>query len=93
MTALSEVYDPEIPVNINELGLIYEIKINDDSSVFILMTMTAPNCPVAESLPVEVKDKVKSIPGVKDVQVEITWEPPWTPERMSEAAKLQLGMF
>ena len=91
--ALAEVYDPEIPVNIHELGLIYEVRIQDDHSVYILMTMTAPNCPVAESLPVEVKEKIRSVPGVNDVQVEITWDPPWSPDRMSDAAKLQLGMF
>lgn len=91
--ALAEIYDPEIPVNIHELGLIYEVRIQDDHSVYILMTMTAPNCPVAESLPVEVKEKIRSVPGVNDVQVEITWDPPWSPDRMSDAAKLQLGMF
>ncbi len=90
---LSEIYDPEIPVNIRELGLIYEVRVDDYLSVYIRMTMTAPNCPVAESLPMEVKAKIRSIEGVKDAEVEITWDPPWTPDRMSEAARLQLGMF
>lgn len=90
---LSEIYDPEIPVNIRELGLIYEVRVDEDLSVYIRMTMTAPNCPVAESLPVEVKDKIRAIAGVKAAEVEITWDPPWTPDRMTEAAKLQLGMF
>ncbi len=90
---LRDIYDPEIPVNIYELGLVYEIKIPDAESVYVKMTLTSPTCPVAESLPPEVKEKLKEIPGVKSVEVEITWEPPWSPERMSEAAKLQLGMF
>jgi FeS assembly SUF system protein len=91
--SLKEIYDPEIPVNIYELGLIYEVKIEDPESVYVKMTLTSPTCPVAESLPPEVKENLKEIPGVKNVNVEITWDPPWSPERMSEAAKLQLGMF
>lgn len=73
---LSEIYDPEIPVNIRELGLIYEVRVDEDLSVYIRMTMTAPNCPVAESLPVEVKEKIRAIEGVKNAEVEITWDPP-----------------
>jgi FeS assembly SUF system protein len=90
---LKTVFDPEIPVNIYELGLIYDIKISPEKAVTIRMTLTAPNCPVAESLPVEVRDKVRSIPGVTDAAVEMTFEPPWEPSRMSEAAKLELGFF
>jgi FeS assembly SUF system protein len=88
---LTTIYDPEIPVNIYEMGLIYDLDINPDGDVAIKMTLTAPTCPVAESLPPEVEAKVGSVEGVRSVKVELTWEPPWTPERMGEAAKLELG--
>ncbi len=90
--ALKTVYDPEIPVDIYELGLIYDIKIKDNK-VFILMTLTTPNCPSAQSLPMEVKDRVVRLPGVEDVEVEIVWDPPWGMEMMSEEARLELGYF
>ena len=91
--ALSTVYDPEIPVNIYELGLIYDIIVDRSNAVGIQMTLTAPACPAAQFLPLEVAKKVGQVPGVSDVKVEIVWEPPWTKDRMSDAAKLQLGMF
>lgn len=90
---LKTIYDPEIPVDIYELGLIYDVMVNEDYEVKILMTLTSPNCPVAETLPVEVEEKVKSINQIKDVEVEITFDPPWTQELMSEEAKLELGML
>jgi FeS assembly SUF system protein len=90
---LKTVYDPEIPVNIHEMGLVYEVTVDDDAGVHILMTLTSPMCPVAESLPPEVEEKVAAIEGVARATVEITWDPPWDPEMMSEAAKLELGMF
>ncbi len=89
--ALRTIYDPEIPVNIYEMGLIYDIAIGDDGVVKIDMTLTAPGCPVAVSLPIEVQERVKSVRGVADAVVEIVWDPPWTPDRMSEEAKLELG--
>lgn len=91
--ALKEIFDPEIPVNILDLGLIYEVKINDKDEVHIAMTLTAPNCPVAESLPVDIKNKVLSVDGVCKAEVEITFEPPWDQSMMSELAKLELGML
>ena len=90
---LCTIYDPEIPVDIYELGLIYAIKITPQSEVEILMTLTSPACPVAGTLPIEVENKIAAIPGVKDVDVEIVWEPPYTMEMMSEAARLQLGLL
>jgi FeS assembly SUF system protein len=87
------IYDPEIPVNIFELGLIYEIKIDEDNKVKISMTLTSPNCPAAESLPGEVEYKVQQVPGVSGVDVEIVWDPPWTADLMSDAAKLELGFM
>jgi FeS assembly SUF system protein len=90
---LKTIYDPEIPVDIYELGLIYDVFVNEDLEVRIVMTLTSPNCPVAESLPQEVKEKVKSIDMVKDVEIELTFEPPWTKDIMSEEAKLELGML
>jgi FeS assembly SUF system protein len=90
---LKTIYDPEIPVDIYELGLIYDVFVNEDHNVKILMTLTTPNCPVAETLPVEVEDKVKSLKLVNDAEVEITFDPPWTQELMSEEAKLELGML
>jgi FeS assembly SUF system protein len=90
---LKTIYDPEIPVDIYELGLIYDVMVNEDNEVRILMTLTSPNCPVAETLPVEVEEKVKSIDAIKDVEVEITFDPPWTQELMSEEAKFELGLL
>lgn len=90
---LSSIYDPEIPVNIYELGLIYDVQVSEDGDVKILMTLTSPNCPVAESLPEEVKQKVGTVDEVRDVEVEITFEPTWTKDMMSEEARLELGMF
>ncbi len=90
---LKTIYDHEIPVDIYELGLIYDVFVNEDNDVKILMTLTSPNCPVAESLPVEVEEKVKSIDDLKDVEVEITFDPPWTQDLMSEEAKLELGLL
>jgi len=90
---LKQVFDPEIPVDVYELGLIYDVFINEENEVKILMTLTSPNCPVAESLPKEVEDKVKSIDEVKDAEVEITFDPPWTKDLMSDEAKLELGFM
>lgn len=90
---LKTIYDPEIPVDIYELGLIYDVFVNEDSDVKILMTLTTPNCPVAETLPMEVEEKIKSIDDVKSAEVEITFDPPWTQDLMSEEAKLELGML
>lgn len=89
---LKTCYDPEIPVNIYELGLIYKINTSEAGDVNILMTLTSPMCPVAESLPPEVEQKVREIPEVQSARVDLTWEPPWNPEMMTEAAKLQLNM-
>ena len=91
--ALSTVYDPEIPVNIYEMGLIYDIDVNADGLVGIRMTLTSPACPAAQSLPVEVKAKAKAVPGVSDAWVDVVWEPTWEMSKMSEAAKLQLGLL
>jgi FeS assembly SUF system protein len=91
--ALKSVYDPEIPVNIYELGLIYELHIDAQSHVDILMTLTAPGCPVAGSMPGWVKDAVENVPGVESANVELAWEPPWNPEMMSMRAKLELNMI
>ena len=91
--AIRSVYDPEIPVDIYELGLIYDVFVNEANDVKILMTLTSPNCPVAETLPVEVEEKVKSLDLVKDAEVEITFDPPWTQDLMSEEAKLELGLL
>ncbi len=93
VNVLKTIYDPEIPVDIYELGLIYDVFVNEDNEVKILMTLTSPNCPVAESLPAEVEEKVKSLNAVKDAEVEITFDPPWTQDLMSEEAKLELGML
>ena len=91
--ALRTVYDPEIPVNIYELGLIYGIDVQPGGAVLIRMTLTAPGCPVAVSLPIEVESKLRDIPGVTSAKVEIVWDPPWNPDMISETGKLQLGMF
>ena len=93
VNVLKTIFDPEIPVDIYELGLIYDVFVNEDHDVKILMTLTTPNCPVAETLPLEVEEKVKSLNEVKDAEVEITFDPPWTQELMSEEAKLELGML
>ena len=93
VNVLKTIYDPEIPVDIYELGLIYDVFVNEDYDVKILMTLTTPNCPVAETLPLEVEEKVKSLNDVKSAEVEITFDPPWTQDLMSEEAKLELGML
>jgi FeS assembly SUF system protein len=93
LDAIRTVFDPEIPVNILELGLIYEVVVDASGVAGIRMTLTAPGCPAAQSLPVEVAQKVKAVDGVSDAKVDIVWDPPWTKDRMSEAAKLQLGMW
>ncbi|MGB0256132.1 MAG: iron-sulfur cluster assembly protein [Flavobacteriaceae bacterium] len=90
---LKTVFDPEIPVDIYELGLIYDVFINEADEVKVLMTLTTPNCPVAETLPQEVEEKVKSLDEVKDAEVEITFDPPWSQDLMSEEAKLELGLL
>lgn len=90
---LHSIYDPEIPVDIYELGLIYDVQVSTDQDVKILMTLTSPNCPVAESLPEEVKEKVRSLDDVNEVEVEITFDPPWTKDMMSEEAMLELGFL
>ena len=86
------IYDPEIPVNIYELGLIYKIEVDQKNKVNIDMTLTSPNCPVAESLPLQVKDNIKKVEGVSDVILNVVWEPPWDKDKMSEAAKLELNI-
>lgn len=90
---LKDIYDPEIPVNIYDLGLIYSLKTNEEGEVRIEMTLTSPACPVAQTFPQTVQDRILTIPNVSLVSVELIWEPPWTRDRMSEAAKLQLNMF
>ena len=92
ITEIKKIYDPEIPVNIYELGLIYKIEISDKNDVLIEMTLTSPNCPVAESLPNSVKENILKINGIKNVDLKLVWEPPWTKEKMSEAAKLELNL-
>jgi len=89
---IKKIYDPEIPVNIYELGLIYKIEVDDKNKVNVDMTLTSPNCPVAESLPKEVKDNIMKIEGVSDVNLNLVWEPPWDKDKMSEAAKLELNL-
>jgi FeS assembly SUF system protein len=90
---LKSCYDPEIPVNIYELGLIYEVKVNEDKAVHVLMTLTSPSCPVAETLPPDVENKIKAIDEVSSARVEITFDPPWEQSMMSEEAKLELGFM
>lgn len=92
IAALKKVYDPEMPVNVYELGLIYECTVDDEGRVALRMTLTAPNCPVAGSLPAEVERAARAVPGVTDVKLELTFDPPWSKDRMSEAAKLALGI-
>jgi FeS assembly SUF system protein len=89
---IKKIYDPEIPVNIYELGLIYKIQVTDEKKVDIEMTLTSPNCPVAESLPNMVKDNILKVSGVEDVELKLVWDPPWTKDKMSEAAKLELNL-
>ena len=92
VSEIKKIYDPEIPVNIYELGLIYKIEIKEAKKVNIDMTLTSPNCPVAESLPNMVKDNILKLEGVEDVDLKLVWDPPWTPDKMSEAAKLELNL-
>ena len=91
--ALRTIFDPEIPVNIYDLGLVYDVKVDAAGAVEVRMTLTSPQCPVAQSLPAEVQAKVKEVPGVTEAKVDVVWEPPWDPAKMSEAARLQLGML
>lgn len=91
--ALKEIYDPEIPVNIYDLGLIYGVEVSDDGHAAITMTLTTPHCPVAESMPGEVELRVGSVPGVGNAEVNLVWDPPWDPQKMSDEAKLELGML
>jgi len=93
IAAISTVFDPEIPVNIFELGLIYEVAVDASGTALVTMTLTSPGCPAAQSLPSEVSSKVKGVAGVADAKVDVVWEPGWTKDRMSEAAKLQLGLW
>ena len=90
--AVSKVFDPEIPVNIYELGLIYNMDVDSDMNVQVRMTLTAPACPAAQTIPIDVERRVREVPGVKDVKVAVVWDPPWTRDKMSDAAKLTLGM-
>ena len=90
---LKTIYDPESPVDIYQLGLIYDVQVSDEGDIHVLMTLTSPNCPVAESLPEEVKEKVGTLPAAGKVEVEITFDPPWTRDMMSDEAKLELGML
>ena len=90
---LKSIYDPEIPVDIYELGLIYDVSVTDDGDATVLMTLTTPHCPVAESMPGEVEIRVLSVPGVRDAEVKLVWDPPWDPSKMSDEARLELGML
>ena len=91
--ALKTVYDPEIPVNIYDLGLVYKLRIDDDGKVDVEMTLTAPGCPVAQTFPATVEERIRAVPGVSDAHVEIVWDPPWEKSRMSELARIELGLF
>lgn len=93
VAALKEIYDPEIPVNIYDLGLIYGVDVTDEADVAITMTLTTPHCPVAESMPAEVELRAGAVPGVRDAEVNLVWDPPWGPDRMSDEARLELGML
>lgn len=93
VAALKEIYDPEIPVNIYDLGLIYGVEITDEADALITMTLTTPHCPVAESMPGEVELRAASVPGVRDAEVNLVWDPPWGPDKMSDEARLELGML
>lgn len=91
--ALKEIYDPEIPVNIYDLGLIYGVEVDDEADVTVTMTLTTPHCPVAETMPGEVELRASSVPGIRDAEVNLVWDPPWSPEKMSDEARLELGML
>lgn len=93
VAALRDIFDPEIPVNIYDLGLIYGVDVSDEASVTVTMTLTTPHCPVAESMPGEVELRVSSVPGVRDAEVNLVWDPPWDPAKMSDEARLELGML
>lgn len=93
IAAICECYDPEIPVNIYDLGLIYDVAVSEGGKVALVMTLTSPHCPVAEILPAQVKSRVEAVDGVDEVELELTWDPAWTPDLMSEAAKLELGFM
>jgi FeS assembly SUF system protein len=93
VAVLKTVYDPEIPVDIYEMGLVYEVDVREGNAVYVRMTLTSPMCPVAEILPPEVEAKVRTVDGVVDVELELVWDPPWNPSMMSEAARLELGMM
>ena len=92
ISEIKKIYDPEIPVNIYELGLIYKVEVVDNKKVFIEMTLTSPNCPVAESLPKSVKENILKIPEIEDVDLKLVWDPPWNKDKMSEVAKLELNL-
>ena len=93
IAALKDIFDPEIPVNIYDLGLIYGVEVDDNAGVEVTMTLTTPHCPVAESMPAEVELRVSAVPGVRDAEVNLVWDPPWDPAKMSDEAKLELGML
>ena len=93
IAALKEIYDPEIPVNIYDLGLIYAVEVDDESDVVVTMTLTTPHCPVAETMPGEVELRAASVPGVRDAEVNLVWDPPWGPDKMTDEARLELGML
>ena len=93
VAALKEIYDPEIPVNIYDLGLIYGVDVSNEADVVVTMTLTTPHCPVAETMPGEVELRAASVPGVRDAQVELVWDPPWGPDKMTDEARLELGML
>lgn len=93
VAALKEIYDPEIPVNIYDLGLIYGVEIDDESDATVTMTLTTPHCPVAETMPGEVELRAASVPGIRDAEVNLVWDPPWGPEKMTDEARLELGML
>jgi FeS assembly SUF system protein len=91
--ALKSIYDPEIPVDIYELGLIYDVAISEDGDAIVTMTLTTPHCPVAESMPAEVEMRVLSVPGIRDAEIKLVWDPPWDPSKMTDEARLELGML
>ena len=93
VTALKEIYDPEIPVNIYDLGLIYGVEVDDEAGVVVTMTLTTPHCPVAETMPGEVELRAASVPGVRDAEVNLVWDPPWGPDKMTDEARLELGLL
>ena len=93
IAALKEIFDPEIPVNIYDLGLIYGVEVDENAGVSVSMTLTTPHCPVAESMPAEVEMRVSAVPGVRDAEVNLVWDPPWDPAKMSDEARLELGML